>query len=298
MIRPVMEPLPRAAALIVNVKSRRGRRMFRDACRLLRGAGIELVRTNAVRDPTKLAGAVKAAVTAGAPMVIVGGGDGSLSCSVDHLVDTDTVLALLPLGTANSFARTLCVPLDVAGAVRVIDRGRAKWIDLAMIDDNYFANCAAIGISPLVAETVPHGLKKWLGRPGYLAWAALQMMRYRPFTLTIAGDGVAETIEVLEVRIANGGYHGGTEIVDATVDSGVIVIQAVMGTRRAMLLWSWGLSLIGRDRARATLREYRGTRFRITTTPALPISIDGEVLAKTPVTARVAARAIRMAVPA
>ena len=39
-------------------------------------------------------------------MVIVGGGDGTLSETVDHFVGTDTVFALLPLGTANSFARS------------------------------------------------------------------------------------------------------------------------------------------------------------------------------------------------
>ena len=50
-------------------------------------------------------------------MVIVGGGDGSLSCAVDELVDRDCVFALLPLGTANSFARTLGIPLDLDGAI-------------------------------------------------------------------------------------------------------------------------------------------------------------------------------------
>lgn len=289
---------PRQAALIVNGKSRKGREAFRDACRLLKGHGIELVSAKAVRDPSKLDDEVLAAVGSGVPMVIVGGGDGSISCSVDHVVGDGPVFAILPLGTANSFARTLGIPLDVESAVDVIANGQVRRIDLGMIDDDYFANCAAIGISPLIAETVPHGLKKRLGRPGYLAWAAVQMMRFKPFALTVSWDGGSERLSALEVRIANGAYHGGTELVQTDVENGEIVVQAVVGSTRTKLLWSWGLSLIGPGSARGTLREFRGKSFRVETDPPLPISIDGEVLAKTPITARVSERAIRMVVPA
>ena len=292
-----MSKLPRRAALIVNTKSRKGQEAYRDACRLLKQAGIELTIARAIKDPTNLPDAVREAVAAGAPMVIVGGGDGSISSSVDHVVGSDAVFAILPLGTANSFARSLEIPLDIEGAVGVITGGQAKRIDLGMLDNDYFANCAAIGLSPLIAESVPHGLKKWLGRPGYLGWAALQMARFKPFRLTVSGEGKSETLDVLEVRIANGRFHGGAELVETEVDDGEIVIQAVHGRLRLKLLWSWGLSLIGPDQVRGTVREFRGRSFRIETEPRLPISIDGEVDAKTPVTARLARRAITMAVP-
>ena len=292
-----MSKLPRRAALIVNTKSRKGQAAYRDACRLLKEAGVELVIAKPVDDPAKLSGEVRKAVVAHAPMVIIGGGDGSISASVDHVVDTDIILAILPLGTANSFARSLEIPLDVAGAVGVIAGGKAKRIDLGMIDGDYFANCAAIGIAPLIAETVPSGIKKWLGRPGYLMWAALQMIRFKPFRLTVGQRGKVETIDALEVRIANGAYQGGTNLVDTAVDDGEIVVQAVEGTLRTKLLWSWGLSLIGRDRVRGTVREFRGREFRMETDPPLPISIDGELLAHTPVAATLARHAILMAVP-
>jgi YegS/Rv2252/BmrU family lipid kinase len=290
--------LPRTAALIVNTKSRRGQEAYRDACRLLRAAGVALTIAKAVKNPKKMPEEVRKAVVAGVPMVIVGGGDGSISSTVDHVVGTDTIFAILPLGTANSFARTLEVPIDIAGAVAVITGGKAKTIDLGMIDGDYFANCAAIGLSPLIAETVPHGLKKWLGRPGYLAWAALQMAKFKPFKLTISQRGKTETLDALEVRIANGRFHGGAELVQTEVDDGDIVIQVIDGRLRGKLLWSWGLSLVGPEQVRGTLREFRGREFRLETYPPLPISIDGEVVAKTPVTAKLARRAIRMAVPA
>ena len=165
-------------------------------------------------------------------MVIVGGGDGSLSYTVDEVVDRDCVFALLPLGTANSFARTLGIPLDLDGAIDVIATGQRRRIDLGMINDDYFANCAAMGLSPMIGEGVPHNLKRYLGRVGYLIWAVWCLIRFHAFRLTVRGEGIDETFWATEVRIANGGHHGGVELIEsAEVDSGQIVVQAVVGRR-------------------------------------------------------------------
>src|SRR3546814_11017095 len=115
-----------------------------------------------------------------------------------------------------------------------------------MFDKDYFANCAAIGISPQIAETVPHGLKKYLGRVGYLSWAALQYAKFRPFELTIEDAGVRRSVDVVEVRISNGGFHGGTEIVDEErVDSGEIIVQ----DRKSRV---WGRVVSGREDLRGS----------------------------------------------
>ena len=294
----VNDPLPRTAALYVNAKSRKGRHLFRDACRLLEKAGVDLTIAKAIRDPSTMPDCVREAVEARVPMVIIGGGDGSISCSVDHVVGTDTIFAILPLGTANSFARTLGIPLDLAGAVEVIANGQAKRIDLGMIDDDYFANCATLGIAPQIAETVPHGLKAWLGRPGYLLWAARQFWKFKPFRLTVDTGSAKETMDAVEVRIANGPYHGGVELVDeAAVDSGRIVVQVVTGETRGHLIWSWLLSVLRHRERKKTTREFEGQAIRLSTDRPMPISIDGEVLAETPVTARIARSAIRVAAP-
>ena len=291
-------PLPRSAVLIVNAKSRKGRALFRRARAKLVDAGVKLSAAHVIRNPKLLPAKVGEAVKGGAPMVIVGGGDGSLSCSVDMLVGHDVVFALLPLGTANSFARSLGIPLDLDGAIDVIARGQRRRVDLGMIDHDYFANCAAIGLSPLIAETIPHGLKRWLGRPGYIAWALFRLSRFKPFRLTVGEGTAAETIDALEVRIANGAYHGGSEVVDdAEVDSGEIIVQAVIGRSQWQLAWSWLLTVLRLPARRQTTREFHGRLLRVATDPPLPISIDGEVLAHTPVVAKVARAVIEVAAP-
>lgn len=288
----------RSAAMIVNAKSRKGQKMFREACAAMSGLPFP-VDAHAVEDPDDLEDTVTRALAKKPDLVILGGGDGTISGLVDLLVGKDVLLGVLPLGTANSFARTLGLPLDLAGAVEVIRSGVPRRIDLGMIDGDYFANCAALGISPQIAKTVPHGLKKILGRVGYLGWAAWQFVHFKPFTLIVGEGDTAERLRVVEVRISNGPYHGGTQLVDAaSVDSGEIVVQAVVGHVKRRLVKNWAASVLGHAARHEDTRDFHGQSLRIATDPPLPISIDGEVLAHTPVTARIAAGVIEVLVPA
>jgi YegS/Rv2252/BmrU family lipid kinase len=292
-------PVPREAVLIVNAHSRKGQDLFREARDKLEQAGVKLIAAHALKDPSKLNDTVRKAVADGAPMVIVGGGDGSLSATVDDVVDRDCVFALLPLGTANSFARTLGIPLDLDRAIDTIANGKRRRIDLGVVNGDYFANCAAMGLSPMIGDTVPHKLKRYLGRVGYLVWAIWCLIRFRPFKLTIDDGKEKRTVWATEVRIANGSYHGGVELVEeAEVDSGEMVVQAVIGRSKLSLVWDWFAKFFKLPRREAATEEFHGRRLTIDTRPHLKISIDGEVLAKTPAVVEVAERAIEVVVPA
>ncbi len=296
---PTTRPVPKEAVLIVNAHSRKGQDLFREASAKLEMAGVELIAAHAVKDPSKLNDTVRKAVNDGAPMVIVGGGDGSLSSTVDDVVDRDCVFALLPLGTANSFARTLGIPLDLDGAIDTIATGRRRRVDLGVIDGDYFANAAAMGLSPMIGTTVPHKLKRYLGVFGYLLWATWCLLRFRPFKLSVDDGKEKRTVWTTEVRVFNGPFHGGVELAeDAQVDSGEIVVQAVIGRSMLKLIWDWFAKYFKLPARQAVSEEFRGERLLIDTKPRLPISVDGEVVAKTPATVEVAHKAIEVVVPA
>ena len=292
-----MKKLPKQAILIVNTHSRTGAEVFAEAVELLELAGIELVGKLAITDPADVQHAVREAVDE-APMVIVGGGDGTLSSTIDFFKDKDTVFALLPLGTANSFARSLGIPLDLPGAVEVISNGMPRRIDLGCINGDYFGNSAAIGLSPLIAKTVPHKLKRYLGRIGYGLWAAKVGVRFRPFKLTIDYGHAQSRVWATEVRIANGGYFGGVELVEgAEVDSGEIIVQIVTGKSQRNLVSSWVsnmLKLRNRDQWQA---EIRARDIRLATEPVMDVTIDGELSTKTPIHVSIVPDAVVIAAP-
>jgi YegS/Rv2252/BmrU family lipid kinase len=292
------EALPKQAILIVNAMSRSGADAFEEVRDKLIAAGVALIEAHAITDPDQMAPVIRAAI-AKAPMVIIGGGDGSLSSNVGFFVGHDKVFAIIPLGTANSFAGTLGIPADIDSAVDVIANGKRKWIDLGRINGDYFVNAAAIGLSPLIAQTVPHKLKRYLGISGYLIWAMWCAIRFRPFKITVEiDDGGKDKLWATEVRIANGTHHGGVELIEnQTIDSGEIVIQAVTGKNVWGLGWSWIATMLKLRARHGTLREFRGKHMTLDTRPRLKISVDGEIAAKTPVIVSVARRAIEVAAP-
>ncbi len=289
--------LPHRAILVVNTRSRTGAEGFDQAVKLIEAAGIKLVESHAVEEPAGLLDVVRQAVEA-APMVIVGGGDGTLSSAIDFFKDHDTVFALLPLGTANSFARALGIPLDLPGAVDVIASGVPRRIDLGCVNGDYFGNSAVIGLAPLIAKTVPHKLKRYLGRVGYAAWAAKVSLGFRPFKLRIDHGHAHSTVWATEVRIANGGYFGGVELVEgAEVDSGEIIVQVVTGRSKPNLLSSWLSNLFKLRHRDQWQAEMRGKEFRLSTEPVMEVTIDGELATKTPITVFVAPDAVVIAAP-
>lgn len=298
---PVVEtrPAPREAVLVVNAHSRKGEKLFHEARDKLTAAGVTLTDAHAVHDPDELIPTVRQAIVSGAPMVIVGGGDGSLSSTIDEFVGRASVFALLPLGTANSFARTLGIPLDLDGAVRTIATGRLQRLDLGVVNGDYFVNGAALGVSPLIGATVPHRLKRYLGRLGYLLWAIWCLTHFRPFRLYIGEGEQRQSYWATEVRILNGRFHGGVEMLeDEALDDGEIVIQAVTGRSMLRLAWDWLARFFRFSRRSQAAQEFRGSRIVLDTKPHVKISIDGEVVTRTPAVIESAHRVIEVIVPA
>ena len=282
---------------MVNAASRSGADVFAEARDKLAAAGIELLDATAVTQPDQMDSTIAAAVKR-APMVIVGGGDGSLSSSIEHFMGSETVFALLPLGTANSFARTLGIPLDLDGAIAVIAGGEPRAIDLGCINGDHFLNAAALGLAPKIAETVPHGLKRSLGRFGYLLWAGWSAANFNAFRLTVDDGRRRRTVWATEARIANGRFHAGMELIEsADVDSGVIVVQAVTGRSVVGLGWSYFASAVKLNARHATTREFRGCKLTVSTRPKMQVSIDGELGATTPLEVSVVPEAVIVAAP-
>src|SRR5438477_2668970 len=104
----------------------------------------------------------------GDPLLVVGGGDGTVAAAAAALVGTETLLGILPLGTLNHFARDLGLPLNMDEAARVIAGRSERRVDVAEMNDQIFINNSAIGLYPLMV--VDRDLQRMrLGRSKRLA---------------------------------------------------------------------------------------------------------------------------------
>jgi len=291
----------REAVLIVNTRSRRGRKLYAHAKVALANHGVALSATYPVRDPGRLPEIVQGVVARGPVLVIVGGGDGTISSIVDYFVGSTATLAILPLGTANSFARTLTIPIDVEGAADALVNGTVAAVDLGCIDGDLFANAASIGISAAIGRSRPHQLKRYLGRFGYLIAAARMLATFKPFACRLTHEGrmVLDVAQAVDVLIANGPYHGGMmAAAEADVESRDIVIRIIKGSSRWALVSGWLRIWLHLPLGPHRLDVVRTKAVTLTTDPIRYVSIDGEVVTKTPVHVSVARRALRVIVPA
>ena len=287
----------RRAVLVVNTRSRRGRRLYEEARRLLLARGVVLDADYAVREPARLPQIVRDAVAHGHRLIIVAGGDGTISSVVGFFAHRDAVLAILPLGTANSFARAVGIPLALEDAVEVATSGKVADVDLGCINDNYFATAAAIGLPASIARHMPAGIKRWFGRVGYLGVAVARLGRHRPFHCSIVKDGESMSFDALEVRIANGADQGGVRVTDeASVESHDLVIQTLRGSSTAAIARFWLKAVLGLKAETAEVDVIRAREFTLETSPPQYVSIDGEPVTRTPIRAKVARQALLLRV--
>ena len=288
----------RRAILVVNTRSRRAARAYAKAKRLLAEAGVTLDATYPVRNAERLPEIVREEIGKGSKFIIVGGGDGTISSVVDHFAYTNVVFGLLPLGTANSFARTLGIPLDLPSAVDVLVNGKVADVDLGKINDDYFANGSSIGMPAIIGRATPHTLKKWFGRAAYLLVGAGKFIGYMPFRCIVAIKGEESSFYALDVRIANGGYQGGVLVApEAHLESGKIVIHVLEGPSKWALAKEWVRVVFGVPFSSGVVKVLKAHDLTIDTVPTQHVAIDGEVVTRTPIRVSVARDALLLMVP-
>lgn len=289
----------RRAAVVVNTKSRRGRKHFAEVVRLIREAGFSPLGVFPVDDPRRLRARLDEALGLGPDLLIVGGGDGTLSSSIKHIAHRDVALGVLPLGTTNNFARSLGLPLTRAGAVRVFTEGKVADIDLGLCGDRPFANLASFGVSVEVAGTVKPWLKRMAGRAAYPLTALTILPGHTPFRAFITVEGRRHELLTHQLNIANGRFHGGWQIAsDISIDNRNLVAYQLGSGKR--------LRLLGETFLRATTGKWRslaggpfvvGKEMLLETDPPMAADIDGEVRLMTPLVIKTIPNGVRVMVP-
>ena len=293
------------AALIVNTRSRTGERTFFQALDRLQELDVPIGVTYAIRDPARLPETVREVLADGSGyrFLILGGGDGSVSSVVDFLAHHDTLLGLLPLGTANDFARTLGIPQDIEGACKTIAEGKLVDIDLGLAGDNYYVNVASVGLGVEATRALSPWLKRSTGPLAYPMAAIKAFLTHEPFSARLTfPDGDHEPVEydrLLQVAVGNGRFYGGGMVVasDSGIDDKTLDIYAIDLGRHRNLIGAARYLKSGDFIKTEGVHHFRTSRVRLETEPDLPVNIDGEVVTRTPQDFFVAHNALDVLVP-
>jgi YegS/Rv2252/BmrU family lipid kinase len=298
----------RGAALIVNTRSRSGERVYFEAIDRLEEMGVRLGATYPVRDPVRLPETVREVLHKGSGyrLLILGGGDGSVSSVVDFLAHRDVVLGLLPLGTANDFARTLGLPADLEKACKTIAEGKVVDVDLGLAGDNYYVNVASVGLGVEVSQALTPGLKQRIGALAYPAAAIRAFLGHEPFSARLTfPDGDHEPAEyrrLLQVAVGNGRFYGGGMVVapQSGIDDRRLDVYTIEMGRHRDLIGVARYFKSGDFIRNESVGHFTTERVRLEAEPDLPLNlplnIDGEVVARTPQDFCVARNALKVLV--
>ncbi len=301
---------PESVHVIVNPAPSRRIPLLAILNQAFRDAGIrwDISITHGTGDGSALA---RKAVEAGATVVAVYGGDGTVMEVASGLVGTNTPMLILGGGTGNLVASELRLPTSLEKACDLIcgKQFSTRRIDVGMMGDHPFLLRLGCGIEVGVVQEATRELKDQFGKLAYV-WAGIKMLQEIPEAdYEIVLDG-KETIRASGVAcvVANAGTVGvGRLTLAPTVDvnDGLLDVFLLKKANIDGIIQIAG-KMTGLDRllkdddpaldASQAVTHWTVETVEIRTNPILDIQVDGDIIAKTPVSIRVLPAALRVVV--
>lgn len=287
----------RRALFLINPKARRGQESVRPVLDRLKAGGLSVTvepfeaLPEIARDIVRLRNE--------ADLVVVCGGDGSVSSAAMAVLESGLPMGIMPMGTANDLARTLHIPMDLVEAAGVIVAGHQQSIDVGTVNGHAFFNVASIGLSTKLAQGLDPALKKRFGRVGYALAAGKVLTRAKPFSARITEKGEASQVSTYQIAVGNGRHYGGGNVVEesARIDDGQLDLYSL----EMKNLWKLALMLrsfrSGKHGAWSEVRTARCVEFDVETEKPLPVNADGEIVTSTPAHFKVHPQAISVFAP-
>ncbi|MFH5924779.1 diacylglycerol/lipid kinase family protein [Roseomonas xinghualingensis] len=234
----------------------------------LREAGFDLTVIGEEVTPD-ISDRLEAALATDAPVVIVGGGDGTIRSAAARLARTDRVLGILPLGTLNLLARDLGIPLEPLAAAEALGRATPRAIDAGEVNGEIFLCQSVIGLPNMVGRA----RQRFRRRGGFYAvirvvLAAIRaLLHQRPMRLMVNAPGWERPwrLWTRAMSIVNNGYEEGTGLMfhRPRLDGGSLYLYV---SRKFSVGWTAKMLI-----AMALGRWKRSSDIRILTGPAFSI---------------------------
>lgn len=269
------------------------------------------------RAPGEAAALARDLALDGLPLVIAAGGDGTVSETVDGLLQargeqgSTADLGIIPVGTGSDLARGLGIGGEPAALVARIAGSKGHAIDagrVAFVDDHgalatrHFINIASLGVSGPTDRAVNAAKSggRMSGKMVFLWHTVRELIRYRFQQVRVTvDDGPPLEATIALVAAANGRYFGGGMMIapDAAIDDGQLEVIVVRGASKLKLISDLRLVYSGAHKALASCTFLRGKKVLVEplgdpiANGAL-LDIDGESPGRIPATFEIVPAAI------
>ncbi|MFC5175574.1 diacylglycerol kinase family protein [Nocardioides taihuensis] len=228
-------------------------------------------------------GMAEAAAVAGADLVLVCGGDGTVREVCAELAGTGIPIGIVPAGTGNLLARNLDIPLYLRAAIDVALNGQDRAIDMVAVsgdgfEDTHFMVMAGMGFDAAIMEGVNEDIKKKIGWFAYVI-SALKSLMFPAVRVELSVDGGEFTKHrARTVVVGNVGFlqAGMPLLPDAAIDDGVL--DVVILHPRNFFAWiplAWRI-LLKRPHTDELVDRVVGSSVTIRCATDTPRQLDGD----------------------
>ncbi|MDZ7799033.1 MAG: diacylglycerol kinase family protein [Patescibacteria group bacterium] len=214
-------------------------------------------------------------------IIVVLGGDGTINEVVNGLIGKNVVLAIVPLGSGNDFAKALGLKKKLKDNLEIILMGQEKKVDIGQVNQRYFVNVLGIGFDALVAQEMfarPRFLK---GLPVYFYSLLKALKKYNFINVKIISEkNIKKEKELLMLAIANGNFFGGGFKITprASIVDGFFDICLVEKMTRGYLLKNISKLIKGIHHELPEVNFFQSKNLVIESKKELPVEYDGEIL--------------------
>jgi YegS/Rv2252/BmrU family lipid kinase len=290
--------MDRAVCLIVNPSAGAGRasKLLPAVEAALRGMGarFRVERTASMEHARELARAACENGEVAAAM----GGDGLTGAVAGELRDGAGLLAVLPGGRGNDFARKLGIPSDPVQACELLATGTEKRIDLAEVGGRTYLGIASAGLDSDV-QVIANGTRLKLGPPVYLYGTLRALARWKPARWDVSIDGTPVSFSGYSVAVANSGVFGGGMYLapEARLDDGRLEVVLIEDAPRIRYLRNLPKVFKGTHVLEPNVRVLSGTEIAFSADRPFTAYADGDPIADLPATVRVVPGTLRVLAP-
>ncbi|MBD2080405.1 YegS/Rv2252/BmrU family lipid kinase [Leptolyngbya sp. FACHB-17] len=244
------------------------------------------------------------AAKAGAKLVIVAGGDGTIEAVARGLAHTQTMLGIIPLGTRNNIAASLNIPTDLTQAIQTLAEGEHGRFDMGKANNYYFMEVVGVGLEASLfpcGDEVKEGIKKnYLVALKSIFSGVKTFVQFRPHRLVLRFDGRRmRRLRTLQVNICNSPRYGVEFALapEAKMNDGKLDVIYIDNPSKWDHLRHFFTAMRGDRLPHERLNTYRASKIEVRSYPPLDVHADGECLGTTPVTVEVIPRALWICVP-
>jgi YegS/Rv2252/BmrU family lipid kinase len=240
-----------------------------------------------------------AAAIADERTVVAMGGDGLVGRVAGTVAQLGGLMAVVPGGRGNDFARMVGIPKDVVSACEVIPHGTETAVDLGYVGGRAFVGIASVGFDSEVQERVLR-TKVPLGQLVYLYGALGTVRAWKHARFDYSVDGTAGSVTGWSVVVANSGmYGGGMNIApSASVTDGELDVVTIAACPRRHFLRVLPSVFKGTHVSDPVVTQLRGTSVSLAADRPFRVFADGDPIGELPCTVTVKPGALRMLLPA